>query len=57
MFLMLSILNGANLTPTDINIDFAVFPAANLYMEYCLYAKWSGFSSFKSSNNISKGLT
>ena len=36
MFLMLSILNGANLTPTEINIDLAVFPAANLYMEYCL---------------------
>lgn len=34
-----SISNGANLAPHLIKIDFAVFPAANLYFLYCLTAK------------------
>ena len=34
-----SISKGANLAPQEINIDFAVLPAASLYFLYCLTAK------------------
>ena len=31
--------NGASLAPQEIKIDFAVLPAASLYLRYCLTAK------------------
>ena len=34
-----AISNGDSLAPQDTRIDFAVFPAANLYFLYCLTAK------------------
>ena len=45
--------NGASLAPQEIKIDFAVLPAASLYLRYCLTAKCSGFSASSSSNNSS----
>jgi len=35
----------------EINILFAVFPAASLYLRYCFTAKWFGFS-FSSASKI-----
>ena len=50
-------LKAASLTPTEIKIDFAVLPAACLYILYCFNA--NELESIISSllNNSSKGLS
>ena len=52
---MLSRLKAARRTPTEIRIDFAVLPAACLYILYCFTARLSGFLNSSRSNNSSSG--
>ena len=55
-FLSSLISKGASLAPQETRMDLAVFPAASLYLAYCLTAKWSGFCSASSSNIRSTGF-
>ena len=48
--------NGASLAPQEIRIDFAVFPAANLYFLYCFTAKCVGSFFSSASKSLSIGF-